>query len=158
MADLEKNLEAFLENPDISHEIVKALKEFITTQPRQILEVEHGGYEEIEERQYIARRFMKALENMNIALERVMTSVLWSLVMTCPIQQLREVNSEYPPNAQASVLEFASKRTGTLLKICKINQPANLLPRKDSVLSLPTFNSVHLTRAPNSPGKRAHGD
>lgn len=149
MEDLGHFCEGFIQN-GVPDGVLDALRKFVTTEPQHIIEpVQTHDHEEAEERAMLCGRMKRALLDAEPSKDATMTSVLWSLFMTAPIEQLRSFESTNSQSVAVRFLEMTRTRLGVLLNTC---EPLSFRPVTPTDVPQPesTPNTIYC-----SPCKRA---
>lgn len=153
MEDLGHLCDCFIQNDGVPDGILDALRKFVTTEPRQIIELlQTHDHEEVEERAMLCGRMKRALLDAELSKDTTMTSVLWSLFMTVPMEQLRSFESTNSQSVVVHFLEMARTRLGILLNTCEPLSSRLVAPTDVSHLE-PTPNTINY-----SPCKRARDE
>lgn len=149
MEDLARAFEAFVQRNDVPAGIMEALENFVVSPLRLVMEPTRAHeYDELEERESIGGKMMQALVEAQPMMDVTVTSVLWSLIMVAPMEQLRPFESSLPPHVLVPFLELSRTRLGSLLKTCELQSFA---PQPSRIRR----SNPHLTQAYDSPRQRA---
>ncbi|KAL2756048.1 hypothetical protein ACRALDRAFT_1076585 [Sodiomyces alcalophilus JCM 7366] len=124
MENLSHLCDSFTRNDAVPSGVLDTLRKFVTSEPRHVIKpIQTLPHEEVEERKMLCGKMMRPLADEEPTMDNAMTSVLWSLFVTAPMEELRSLVSTTNQSLVVNSVELARTRLGILLKTFLAKEP-----------------------------------